>query len=140
MIASAIENKPPPPIPCIARKRINSGIFWLKPQSADFTVPDDFDLRDHARSRQAWELGDADGIDAVVEFVVQTGAAAPWMQLGAPVAGRPAQRSYRVRSLDRFVRWLMSLAGAARPVSPPELVEAYRGALNAALRCYEGGA
>ena len=111
-----------------------------RPQSADFTVPDDFDLRDHARSRQAWELGDADGIDAFVEFVVQTGAAAPWMQLGAPVAGRPAQRSYRVRSLDRFVRWLMSLAGAARPVSPPELVEAYRGALNAALRCYEGGA
>lgn len=110
-----------------------------RPQSADFSVPTDFDLRHHAGSRHAWELGDADGIEAVVEFVAQTGAAAPWMQLGEPVAGRPAQRLYRVRSLDRFVRWLMSLAGAARPVSPPELVGAYRAALHAALRRYENG-
>jgi len=111
-----------------------------RPQSADFAAPAGFDLREHARSRHAWELGDAEGMEAVIEFVAQTGAAAPWMQLGAPVAGQPGQRSYRVRSLDRFVRWLMSLAGAARPVSPPELVESYRGALRAALRCYEGGA
>lgn len=109
-----------------------------RPQSADFVVPAGFDLREHARSRQAWELGDADGVEAVVEFVAQTGAAAPWMQLGAPVAGQPGQRNYRVRSLDRFVRWLMSLAGAARPVSPPDLVDSYRGALHAALRCYQG--
>jgi hypothetical protein len=33
----------------------------------------------------------------------------------------------------------MSLAGAAKPVSPPELVEAYRRALRAALRRYEDG-
>ena len=60
--------------------------------------------------------------------------------VGAPVDGQPGQRIYRVRSLERFVRWLMSLAGAALPVSPPELVESYRGALRAALRYYEGGA
>ena len=111
-----------------------------RPQSADFAAPAGFDLREHARSRHAWELGDAEATEAVVEFVAQTGAAAPWMQLGAAVDGQPGQRIYRVRSLDRFVRWLMSLAGAARPVSPPELVESYRGALRAALRCYEGGA
>src|SRR6185312_10134801 len=111
-----------------------------RPQSADFAAPAGFDLREHARSRHAWELGDAEGLEALVEFVAQTGAAAPWMQLGAPVEGQPGQRSYRVRSLDRFVRGLMSVAGAARPVSPPELVESYRGALRAALRCYEGGA
>ncbi len=110
-----------------------------RPQSADFTVPDDFDLRDHARSRHAWELGDADGIDAVVEFVAHTGAAAPWLQVGAPVPGPSTRRAYPVKSLDRFVRWLMSLAGAAKPVSPPELVEAYRRALRAALRRYEDG-
>ena len=108
-----------------------------RPQSGDFTVPDDFDLRDHARSRHAWELGDADGIDVVVEFVAQTGAAAPWMQLGGPVLGEPARRAYRVKSLDRFVRWLMSLAGAAKPVSPAQLVETYRSALRATLRHYE---
>lgn len=110
-----------------------------RPQRADFTVPDDFDLREHARSRHAWELGDADVTEAVVEFVAQTGAAAPWIQLGAPIPGEPARRAYRVKSLERFVRWLMSLAGAARPVSPPQLVEAYRRALRATLRRYEDG-
>lgn len=108
-----------------------------RPQTADFAVPRDFDVREHARSRQAWELGDADGVDAVVEFVAETGAATPWMQLGAPVAGEPARRAYRVRSIDRFVRWLMSLAGAAKPVSPPDIVAAYHDALRATLRRYE---
>lgn len=109
-----------------------------RPQSADFAVPTDFDLRAHARSRQAWELGDPDGLDAIVEFVAETGAAAPWMQLGAAVAGESARRAYRVKSVDRFVRWLMSLAGAATPVSPPELVAAYRDALRTTARRYEG--
>lgn len=110
-----------------------------RPQTADFSVPADFDLRAHARSRQAWELGDADGIDVIVDFVAETGAAAPWMRLGAAVAGEPTRRAYRVRSIDRFVRWLMSLAGVAKPVSPPEVVAAYRDALRAAVRQYEAG-
>ncbi|MGH7646985.1 MAG: helix-turn-helix transcriptional regulator [Gemmatimonadaceae bacterium] len=108
-----------------------------RPQSPDFEAPNDFDLREHARSRHAWELGDADAINAVVQFVAHTGAAAPWIQLGAAVPGQPAQRAYRIKSFDRFVRWLMSLAGAAKPVSPPELVDAYRRAVRDTLRCYE---
>lgn len=111
-----------------------------RPQSADFDVPDAFDLRAHARSRQAWELGDADALDAIVEFVAESGAAASWRQLGESVPGEPARRAYRVKSIDRFVRWLMSLAGAAKPVSPPALVDAYGAALQATLRRYEAGA
>ena len=110
-----------------------------RPQSADFAAPDDFDLRDHARSRQAWELGDADAVDAVVEFTAHSGAAAPWLQLGALVPGEPARRAYRVKSPERFIRWLMSLARAAKPVSPPQLVDAYRNSLRATLRRYEAG-
>lgn len=110
-----------------------------RPRSPDFTVSQDFELRDHARSRQAWELGDADALDAIVEFVAHTGAAAPWIQLGAAVPGKPAQRAYRIKSVDRFVRWLMSLAGSAKPMSPPELVEAYKHAVRDTLRRYESG-
>ncbi|HKV52421.1 MAG TPA: WYL domain-containing protein [Gemmatimonadaceae bacterium] len=110
-----------------------------RPQSADFSVPQDFDLRQHARSRHAWELGDADAIDAVVEFVAPTGAAWPSMQLGKQIPGLTARRAYRIKSVDRFVRWLMSLAGAAKPVSPSELIEAYQRAVRDTLACYERG-
>lgn len=109
-----------------------------RPQTADFSVPQDFDLREHARSRYAWELGDADAIDAVVEFAAPTGAAWPSMQLGKAVDGQPARRSYRVKSIDRFVRWLMSLAGAAKPVSPLEVIEAYQHAVRDTLALYKG--
>jgi hypothetical protein len=41
------------------------------------------------------------------------------------VAGQPARRRFTVRRMDAFVRWLLALAGDARPVSPPALVEAF---------------
>jgi predicted DNA-binding transcriptional regulator YafY len=109
-----------------------------RPQTADFEVPPTFNLRDHARSRQAWEIGDDDALDVIVEFVVPTGVTLPALALGTAVAGAPTHRAFRVRSLERFVRWTMSFAGAARPVSPPEFVEAYGAALRDVLSMYEG--
>ena len=108
-----------------------------RPQSPDFDVPSTFNLREHAQSRQAWEIGDDDALEVIVEFVVPTGATLPALALGAAVPGNPNQRAFRARSLARFVRWTMSFAGAAHPVSPPRFVEAYEAALREVLAIYE---
>jgi predicted DNA-binding transcriptional regulator YafY len=93
---------------------------------ADYAVPTAFDLREHARSRQAWEIGDGDVIEAVVELRARTGAALAAAKLGAPVSGEPSRRRFSVRRADAFARWLLSFAGDLVPVSPPSVVDLWR--------------
>lgn len=90
-------------------------------QTVDFVVPADFDLGAHARSRQAWELGDAEPEDVVVRFRIQSGITKPAMQLGEAVAGDDSVRRFRVRRPDTFALWLLGFAGDARVVSPPSM-------------------
>lgn len=95
------------------------------PGSPDYEIPSSFRLEEHARSRQAWELGDAAAFDAVVEFRGGDGASAAAARLGEAVAGSAAARTFRVRRIDAFARWLLAFAGEATPVSPAELVAAW---------------
>ena len=92
-----------------------------KESTPDYDVPPAFRLRDHAGSRHAWELGDGDACEAVVEFARDTGATAAAARLGAPVADHPTRRCFRVRRTDAFARWLLSFGDDARPVSPESL-------------------
>jgi hypothetical protein len=104
-------------------------------QSPDFAIPQDFRLREHARSREAWALGDAEAMTAVVRIGARRGAqgaardgdaeTAVARGLGAPVEGAPDLRRFDVRRLDAFARWLLSFGGAIQPVEPAELVSAY---------------
>jgi len=110
------------------------------PASPDFERPAGFDLREHARHRHAWELGDGTGMEAVIAFRRGSGAADAAARLGAAVPGEPDQRRYDVRRLDSFVRWLLPLAGYARPVAPAELVDAWRTATRETLALYGGAA
>ncbi len=96
------------------------------PQTADFAVPDEFDISAYAQSRQSWEIGDGDAMQVVVEFAGTTGYVAEAERLGASVDGAPSQRSYRVRRPQAFARWLLTLAGDARPLSPSAVVSAWR--------------
>lgn len=116
-------------------------------QSADFAIPADFRLREHARSREAWALGDAGAVTAVVRVAergrgaARTGAGSGGegtvaRSLGAPVEGRPDLRRFEVRRLDGFARWLLSFGGAVRPVEPPELVAAYDDLVRRTLGLY----
>jgi proteasome accessory factor B len=104
-----------------------------RPGTPDYQIPDDFALRDHARSRQAWELGAGDAIDAVVSFRTNGGAAAAALRLGEQVEGHPENRRFRVRRTDAFARWLLSFAGDIVPVSPRELVDEYHGLVRETL-------
>jgi proteasome accessory factor B len=68
-----------------------------RPSTPDYRIPADFRLSDHARSRQAWELGDGDALDAEVEIRRSAGASSAAASLGEPVAGRADRRRFRVR-------------------------------------------
>lgn len=102
-------------------------------QSPDFTVPADFELGAHARSRQAWELGDAEPEDVIVQFTVDNGVTRPAMQLGDAVDGQTDARQFRVRRPDTFALWVLGFAGDAVIVSPPAMQQRVR-ALAAATR------
>jgi predicted DNA-binding transcriptional regulator YafY len=104
-----------------------------RPGTADYDIPSTFSLRDHARSRQAWELGAGDVVDALVHFRVPTGAAAAALRLGEQVDGHPENRRFRVRRTDAFARWLLSFGGDIVPVSPRDLVDEFHGLVRETL-------
>jgi proteasome accessory factor B len=99
----------------------------------DYQIPARFDLREHARSRQAWELGAGDAIVATVAFRARTGAAAAAFRLGQEVGGQPDRRRFRVRRSDAFARWLLSFAGDVVPIAPRELVDEFHGLVRETL-------
>ncbi len=108
-----------------------------KPQSEDNRVPASFRLTTHARSREAWEIGDGDANEMIVDFVKGTGAARTAATLGS-AAGTTGRRSFQVRRIDSFARWLLSFGGDAMPVSPPELVAGYGAIARETLAVYDG--
>ncbi len=111
-----------------------------QPATPDFEVPASFDLREHARSRQAWELGDAPALEAIVAFRGESGPAMAARRLGEAVPGAPTERRFTVRRPDVFARWLLSFGGEVVPLAPPELVAAFRGAARDALARHGGPA
>jgi predicted DNA-binding transcriptional regulator YafY len=109
-----------------------------RPGTPDYEIPATFRLREHARSRQAWELGDGDAMEATVELRRWEGAALAAARLGEPVPDRPDRRRFLLRRRDAFARWLLSFGGDLVPVAPPELVDEYRELARRTLAVYEG--
>ena len=118
----------------MARVEVNA----KKAQSADYEVPPGFVLREHAQSREPWEIGDGNAMSAVVEFTAATGATRAALSLGTPVEGSETRRRFLVRRLDSFARWLLSFGGDARPIEPPELRTEYERAALETLGRYAG--
>jgi predicted DNA-binding transcriptional regulator YafY len=108
-----------------------------KAGTADYEIPTDFDLRAHARSKQAWEIGADVVSDVIVEVLGSSGAAEAAAALGESVQGRANQRRFSVRRPEVFARWLLSFAGEIVPVSPKEVVAEYRRQVAATLALYE---
>jgi proteasome accessory factor B len=109
-----------------------------RPGTPDYQIPATFRIRDHAQSRQAWELGAGDATEAVVA-AVRSGAAAAALRLGEEVAGHPDRRRFRIRRTDAFARWLLSFGGDLVPLSPREVVDAYRGLVRETLSHHGAG-
>jgi proteasome accessory factor B len=107
-----------------------------RPNSADYEIPPTFDLGAYAASREAWELGDGDAVEAEVAFDGVPGAHAAVVERGQPVPGREGHRTFRVRRLDAFARWLLSFAGGAVPVAPAALVTTFDALVRDTLAHY----
>jgi predicted DNA-binding transcriptional regulator YafY len=112
--------------------RVNS----KAPATPDFTVPASFDLKAHARSRQAWELGTGDMEAIDVHFSGLGGDVSAALRLGEPLDAVPdggTQRRFQVRRRDTFLRWLLTFAGDARPVAPLPVVNAWHALVTETL-------
>jgi proteasome accessory factor B len=136
-VAAREAEQPTGPVKNFRVSRIRSAVVnRRKPGSPDYEIPADFHLREHARSKQAWELGDGAALEAVVAFTGATGPTRAALRLGEPVAGEPTHRRFMVRRVETFARWLLGFAGEAEPLAPPELVEAYHALAARALAVY----
>jgi proteasome accessory factor B len=107
-------------------------------QSPDYEIPSTFKLEDYARSRDAWGLGADREIDVLVDFHGAAAAGRAAARLGQPVRGALGRRRFQVRRVDTFARWLLSFAGEAVPIEPPEMVERFRALASETFAAYGG--
>lgn len=100
-----------------------------KKPSADFEVPESFDLQAYA-GRAAWEVGeDPEGaVEAVVRFEFPRSLWADRNGHGTLISEEPdgsQTRRFTVLRRDPFLRWVLSLAGDARVEEPEPMRTAF---------------
>ncbi len=108
------------------------------PGRQDYEIPGDFRLADHAMPVPAWLLGDDPLIEATLRFVTDNGAVQAARRLGTAVDATTVR--YSVRRRETFLRWVLSLAGDAIPVAPPDVVREYRELIARTRQSYRGAA
>ena len=111
------------------------------PHTPDYDIPGDFSLADY-RDRDAWNLGsdDDDVLHAAVRFEFPLSLWAERNRYGAldrSEENGATVRSFEVRQVDPFLRWILSRGGDARVIEPPELRERVRDLARETLAVYE---
>lgn len=95
-----------------------------QPNSADYGIPHDFSI-DAYVGRQAWELGeDEEPIEATVRFRFPLSLWAERNRYGTVVGQHDdgsETRSFTVRQVSPFARWVLSLQGDAEIIEPEQL-------------------
>lgn len=97
-----------------------------KSATPDFDVPEDFDLWSLTKSRQGWELGSEPPREITVRFTGETGVTSDARARGKAVQDAPDQRSYQVRRLEPFLRWVLGFAGEATISAPADVAAEFR--------------
>jgi predicted DNA-binding transcriptional regulator YafY len=100
-----------------------------RPKQPDYEIPDDFDVAEN-RHRPVWRMGGSDEppLAVEVEFAFPRSLWAERNAHGQLVRSGPdgsAVRSFQVEQVDPFLRWILSQAGDAQILGPPELQDAY---------------
>jgi len=114
------------------------------PKKPDYEIPADFSL-DEYRDRDAWELGSEDDrtLEARVLFEFPTSLWADRNGYGTVEEEMPdgsQVRTFQVRQVSPFLRWILSLEGRARITAPPALARGLRSLADEVLAVYEASA
>lgn len=108
------------------------------PGAPDFELPAGFSLWEHTRSRESWDLGDAEAETVVVRFRRRSGLADAAAELGETDPADASLRRYRVRRREPFLRWILRLAGDATIVAPPTARAEFVALVDATRARYAG--
>jgi proteasome accessory factor B len=109
------------------------------PKKRDYEIPDDFELRSYL-GRKAFELGE-EAITADVQFRFPAAIRAALSEEGELVEERAdgsSVRRFAVSQVNPFLRWVLSFAGDAQILTPPELRDEYRAMAEQTLALYGG--
>jgi len=114
------------------------------PKTADYEIPAEFSL-DGYRHRDAWELGSDDEktLEARVRFEFPTSLWAERNGYGVlheELTDGSQVRTFEVRQISPFLRWILSLEGRARIAGPPQLAVSLRSLAREVLEVYEASA
>ena len=114
------------------------------PKTADYEIPAEFSL-DEYRHRDAWELGSDDEktLEARVRFEFPTSLWAERNGYGVlheELTDGSQVRTFEVRQISPFLRWILSLEGRARIAEPPQLAVSLRSLAREVLEVYEASA
>ena len=114
------------------------------PKTPDYEIPADFSL-DEWRHRDAWELGSDDegALEARVLFEFPTSLWADRNGYGVlekEMADGSQVRTFEVRQVSPFLRWILSLEGRARIAGPTSLADGLRSLAGEVLAVYEASA
>jgi proteasome accessory factor B len=114
------------------------------PKKPDYEIPADFSL-DAYRERDAWELGSEDDrtLEARVLFEFPTSLWADrngYGRLEEEMPDGSQVRTFEVRQVSPFLRWILSLEGRARIAAPAALVQGLRSLAREVLAVYEASA
>jgi len=114
------------------------------PKKPDYEIPGDFSLEEY-RDRDAWELGSEDDktLEARVLFEFPTSLWADrngYGELEEEMPNGSQVRSFQVRQVSPFLRWILSLEGRARIAGPTVLAAGLRSLAKEVLAVYEASA
>jgi proteasome accessory factor B len=114
------------------------------PKTEDYDVPADFSL-DEYRDRDAWELGSEDDetLRARVLFEFPTSLWADrngYGDLEREMPDGSQVRTFEVRQVSPFLRWILSLEGRARIAGPVALAKGLQSLAREVLAVYEASA
>jgi len=121
-LMSGLDSDSDPPAMRVFRVDRISGARQLHPgiRTPEFEIPDEFDLRKWA-GRKPWELDADEGkVEVLVHFLPPASLHAErngWGELASP----DGHRRFLVSRRDPFLRWILSFAGEAHVVGPPEM-------------------
>ena len=114
--------------------RFRGDIRFATRRERDFRAPEDFDPAEY-RHKEPWQYGDIVG-EAEIEVDEDTAWWIERMIKRGRVEGGVFHTEYA--RLEQLVGWILRQEGRARPLTPPELVEAVERAAVAVAEAHEG--